>query len=254
MPTPRATPTCRRAATAAIARCRSRSRCGTASPRNRLDGTAELLLRANQRLARFSLDLVGLAASGVRVDGRTGGLPPGAGQAAHHPATAHRARRRVPRRRRVRRRPEAAAHPVVGRDRLGGARRRRAGRVAAVGGADLVPVQRPPVRQGELPHPLRDGCRLHRRRQRRARGPPRHQRAGGVGLRPARAHGELPRDAADRPVREAVAPASTARRPRCTSHVRWSAACRRLRPAAAHARGLRDRVRARTRSSATPSS
>ena len=38
--------------------------------RNRLDGTAELLLRANQRLARFSLDLVGLSASGVRVDGR----------------------------------------------------------------------------------------------------------------------------------------------------------------------------------------
>ncbi len=38
--------------------------------RNRLDGTAELLLRANQRLARFSLDLVGLAASAVRVDGR----------------------------------------------------------------------------------------------------------------------------------------------------------------------------------------
>jgi aminopeptidase N len=38
--------------------------------RNRLDGTAELLLRASQRLARFSLDLVGLSASVVRVDGR----------------------------------------------------------------------------------------------------------------------------------------------------------------------------------------
>jgi len=38
--------------------------------RNRLDGTAELLLRAHQRLARFSLDLVGLSVSGVRVDGR----------------------------------------------------------------------------------------------------------------------------------------------------------------------------------------
>ncbi len=39
--------------------------------RNRLDGVAELFLRANHRLARFSLDLVGLSVSHVRVDGRT---------------------------------------------------------------------------------------------------------------------------------------------------------------------------------------
>ncbi|PWC05775.1 M1 family metallopeptidase [Agromyces badenianii] len=38
--------------------------------RNRLDGVAVLRLQATQRLARFSLDLVGLAASRVRVDGR----------------------------------------------------------------------------------------------------------------------------------------------------------------------------------------
>ena len=38
--------------------------------RNRLDGTAELLLHSSQRLARFSLDLVGLSASAVRVEGR----------------------------------------------------------------------------------------------------------------------------------------------------------------------------------------
>ncbi|KRE31300.1 M1 family metallopeptidase [Agromyces sp. Soil535] len=38
--------------------------------RNRLDGVAELRLRASRRLAQFSLDLVGLTASRVRVDGR----------------------------------------------------------------------------------------------------------------------------------------------------------------------------------------
>jgi aminopeptidase N len=38
--------------------------------RNRLDGTAELLLHSSQRLARFSLDLVGLTATAVRVEGR----------------------------------------------------------------------------------------------------------------------------------------------------------------------------------------
>ncbi len=38
--------------------------------RNRLDGVAELRLQATQPLARFTLDLVGLAASRVRVDGR----------------------------------------------------------------------------------------------------------------------------------------------------------------------------------------
>lgn len=38
--------------------------------RNRLDGVAELRLQASQTLARFTLDLVGLSASRVRVDGR----------------------------------------------------------------------------------------------------------------------------------------------------------------------------------------
>ncbi len=38
--------------------------------RNRLDGTARLQLQTTQRLARFSLDLLGLAAGAVRIDGR----------------------------------------------------------------------------------------------------------------------------------------------------------------------------------------
>ena len=38
--------------------------------RNRLDGVADLRLRTTQRLTRFSLDLVGLGATRVRVDGR----------------------------------------------------------------------------------------------------------------------------------------------------------------------------------------
>ncbi len=83
--------------------------------RNRLDGTAELLLRAHQRLARFSLDLVGLSASGVRVDGRRADFRQAHGKLRITPHAAHRDRRRGPRRRRVRRRPEAPAHAVVGR-------------------------------------------------------------------------------------------------------------------------------------------
>ena len=51
--------------------------------------------------------------------------------------------------------PPFLAHAPLGQGRLGGAGRRRPRRVAARGGAHLVPVQRPAVRQGPLPRPAR---------------------------------------------------------------------------------------------------
>ena len=177
------------------ARSRSRPRCGTASPATDSTAPPNCCSRAHQRLARFSLDLVGL--SRRRACASTGDaarLPAGAAASSASPRSARRDGRRGPRRRRVRRRPEAPAHAVVGDDRLGGARRRGARGVAAVGRADVVPVQRPSVRQGDATASASTtDAALHRRRQRRARGPPGHQRAGRVGLRPARADGDLPR-------------------------------------------------------------
>ena len=92
----------------------------------------------------------------------------------------------------------------VGRDRLGGARRRRARRHPALGRAVLVPVQRPPVGQGDLPHPVTtepptrsSPPGLSRTTGRRARP---------VGVRAGRAHGDVPRRRADRALRRTLGP------------------------------------------------
>ena len=121
-----------------------------------------------------------------------------------------------------------------GRGRLGGAHRRRDRRRPADGGAVLVPLQRPARRQGELPD------RGHRPIAGTTSSPTACSPSSvagqhdDLGLRAARADGDLPRHRADRPLRDARA----GRRRRCAMlavlpqrlRARFDA---RLRPAAA---------------------
>ena len=86
--------------------------------------------------------------------------------------------------------------------RLGGAHRRGARRRPAARRADVVPVQRPAGRQGDLPDRPCAPTPLPRRRERRRCIAQRRVGAPGrVGLRAARADGDLPRHRADRPLR-----------------------------------------------------
>ena len=146
---------------------------------------------AHQRLARFSLDLVGLSrrrACASTGAGRT--FRPGARQAPRsRPQRPIEAGAEVARRSSSTAAPRSRVARLVGHDRLGGARRRRARGVAAVGRADVVPVQRPPVRQGDAT------ASASRRMPRTPSWPTARSRTTGssagrasLGLRPARAH------------------------------------------------------------------
>ena len=109
--------------------------------------------------------------------------------------------------------PAPASQPL-GHRRLGGAHRRRHRRLAAERRADLVPVQRRPGRQGHLPDPRsRPSSRTPSSQRRARRAAATRSRPDHVGLRAARADGDLPR----RPCRSAATsscPSTLARRAR----------------------------------------
>ena len=168
---------------------------------NRLTGKATITAVATQALSRISFDLSGLRVSKVSVNGRRA--------AALHPPLRQAAR--------LARRtivdgaeftvdiqyggnPEARGQSV-GRAGLGGTHRGRDRRQPAERRGDLVPVQRPPRRQGALPDHDHHRLAVPGGRERAAgvtagEGEPDH-----LGLRPGRADGDVPGNRADRPVR-----------------------------------------------------
>ncbi len=148
---------------------------------NRLTGKATITAVATHALSRLSFDLTGLRVAKVAVNGRR------AGRYAHRngklhiwPAAADRRRRGVRRRRPVRREPGAGGQPV-GRARLGGADRGRDRREPAERRRDLVPLQRPPRRQGALPDHDHHRFAVPRGRERAARLAPDARPAGPAG-------------------------------------------------------------------------
>ena len=118
------------------------------------------------RSSRFTLDLSTFRVPRVRVDGRPAGSPTRGGKL--HVTPSRPVAGPLHRRGALPRQPRTGAQPV-GRPRLGGARRRRARREPADRRALLVPVQRPPRGQGDVPDRGHHRGALHRGRQRRAR-------------------------------------------------------------------------------------
>ena len=213
--------------------------------RNRLDGTAELLLRAHQRLARFSLDLVGLSASARAGRRAPGGLPAGARQAADHA----RSGRSSPA-------PRSSSSSSTAAPRSPGAR----GAWGAIGWEELddgvLVASQPSGAPTWFPcndHPFDKASYRIRfetdaaytvvangelEDHRVVSGP------GRVGLRPARAHGELPGHGAGRAGTRSGRSRSTAPRVRVYfPRPLERRGARRLRAAAADARGVRGALR-----------
>ncbi len=136
--------------------------------------------------------------------------PPGR-QAPHPPGQAAARRRRLHRRGALGGQPQAGAQPL-GRPRLGGTDRRRAGGQPARRRALLVPVQRPARRQGLVPDLGQHALPLHGRRERPAAHPHDEGQHDHLALRAVRADLQLPGRTVDRHV-----PDGAARRPRA----RW---------------------------------
>ena len=157
-PTRPATRTCPRAATAGTASCATTSRSTTASRTNRLDGDRD----RSRRVPRATLTRVqprprrpqrldGAASTGAGAGfrqrdakladhARTRPSPPAPSSWSSSSTAA----------------PRSRAARALGRDRLGGARRRRPRRRRSPSGAPTwFPCNDHPVRQGELPHPRR---------------------------------------------------------------------------------------------------
>ena len=187
---------------------------------NRLAGHAVLHAVTQLPTSAIVLDLAGLAGHEDPAQRPQG--------AQVHPAG--RAARGLPRRAAARRGGLHPGHPLrglpcaaprpVGRSGLGGALRRGAGRRPAQRRRLLVPVQRPPAGQGELPHHRDHRRELPGRVQRRAALPHQQGQPRDLGLRAGRTHGHLPGHGPDRPLRAPDAQRRPAGRAR-------SAVCRR---------------------------
>ena len=224
-------------ATAAMTSATTTSTSPTVPTRTGSAATATIDATATQDLSSFDLDYRGPRITAVTVDGDAARVRRAAARS-WWSTPAARDRRRLARSTVVvaYRGTPRGDHRSRRLDRgLGADRRRRLRRRRAAGLADLVPLQRPPDRQGDLRDldhgPARDRGDRQRRAARAAAEPPppRHEH-GDLARRRRRADGHLPGDG-DR----SASSASTARR--SPGSARWSRSIRSRR--GAHARRLR---------------
>ena len=153
-----------------------------------------------QDLSRFNLDLAGLTAAQVTVDGAPATGASRRQRADDHAGRRHRRRARVHRGRRLRRQARPSTNKTLGdggwlRTDDGGGRARPAGV-----GQHLVPGQRPPVRQGHLHAGDDRAGRAAGDQQRRARPATSTGRLDHLALGRGVADGELPGHRGDREV------------------------------------------------------
>ena len=177
-PTGSETPTSRSTATAASTWCATASRTATGFATERLSGRTELTIEATQDLSSFNLDFL-LPVRGVTVDG-VRREPRQAPQARARDHARRRRSRTVPPSPSRCRTPVAPARSATSGSELAGQPPRGRGDEPAPHGDVVVPVERPPQRQGADGHLHHGSARQAGLRQRR----PGLDRAVAAGSRP----------------------------------------------------------------------